>query len=130
MAAHRPQIAVIDDDEKLGKLLSRVLSDEHEVVVLSQAQEALDRIMAGDSFDLVLCDLILPGMSGEVFHQRVAAAAPELVARIVFITGGPCTPSARAFLARADIRHIAKPFAVAALRAAVREHLRRVGGPR
>jgi DNA-binding NtrC family response regulator len=129
MAAHRARIAVIDDDERLGKLLYRVLADEHEVVVLSRAQEALDRIATGDSFDLFLCDLILPGMSGEVFHQRVAAVAPALVARIVFITGGPCTPSARTFLQRADIRHIAKPFVVAALRVAVQEHLRRVGGP-
>jgi len=129
MVAQRPRIVVIEDDAMLGKLMYRVLADEHEVLVLGRAQDALDRIAAGASFDLVLCDLMLPGMSGMVFHERVATAAPELVARIVFVTAGPSTPSARAFLERPDIRHIEKPLGLGALRAAVQQHLRRVGAP-
>ena len=128
MVAQRPRIVVVEDDEKLGKLMYRVLADEHEVLVLGRAQALLDRIAAGEPFDLALCDLMLPGMSGMAFHERVATSAPKLVARIVFITAGPTTESARAFLQRPDIRHIEKPFGLDALRAAVREHLRRVGG--
>ena len=129
MAAQRPRIVVIEDDEKLGNLIYRVLADQHEVLVFGRAQAVLERIAAGELFDLVLCDLMLPGMSGMVFHERVATSAPELVERIVFITAGPTTESARAFFQRPDIRHIEKPFGLDALRADVKEHLRRVGGP-
>ncbi len=129
MTAQRARIVVVEDDEKLRNLIYRVLADQHEVLVFGRAQAVLDRIAAGELFDLVLCDLMLPGMSGMVFHERVATSAPELVARIVFITAGPTTESARAFLQRPDIRHIEKPFGLDALRADVKEHLRRVGGP-
>ena len=129
MEERRARLWVIEDDEKLGRLVRRMLGDEHDVVLFTRAQEALDRITAGESFDLVLCDLKLPGVSGQLFHERVGVLAPERVARIVFITGGPCTEGDGAFLERPDITHIRKPFdSLDSLRADVREHLRRAGG--
>jgi hypothetical protein len=69
---------------------------------------------------------MLGGVSGIDFHERVGPIAPELVERIVFTTGGAFTPRAAAFLARADIRHIEKPFpSLAEFRAAVQGHLAR-----
>jgi len=127
MASQRARIMVIEDDQKLGKLVQRIFLGEHDIVLFAEAREVLDRIIAGESFDLVLCDLMLPGMSGMVFHERVERVAPELVARVVFLTGGPCTESARDFLERTDIRHIRKPFTAAELRDGVRVHLQRVG---
>jgi DNA-binding response OmpR family regulator len=129
MEGQRRRVLVIEDDALLGKMVRRALEPEHDVVVLASANEALDYIARGKRFDLVLCDLMLPGVSGVDFHGRVGSLAPELVEHIIFITGGAYTPRAEAFLKRADIRYMEKPFSsVSALRAVVQEHFRRAGG--
>ena len=125
MEGQRARILVIDDEERMRKVMHRALGPEYDVVVTSGGQGGLDRIVAGERFDLVLCDLMLPSMSGMVFHERVGKVAPELVEHIVFTTGGAYTHGAKAFLMRSDIRHIDKPFSLADLREAVREHLAR-----
>jgi DNA-binding NtrC family response regulator len=110
MEGQRRRILVIEDDEKLGRMVGRALAPDHDIEVLTRARDALDGIAAGERFDLVLCDLMLEGVNGIAFHERVGQIAPELVGRIVFMTGGACTPRAEAFLRRPDIRHIEKPF--------------------
>ena len=125
----RRRILVVDDDQKWGNVIVRVLAPEHEVVVLASAEEALGRIAAGERFDLVLCDLLLPGMTGMTFYLHLGSTAPEVVERVVFITGGATSAGAAAFLGRADVRHHEKPFAsLSELRAVVRKHLQRLGG--
>ncbi len=122
----RTRVLVVDDDELLAKLLARTLSREHEVTVVTSAREALARVEAGERFDLILCDLMLPGLSGMNFYERVGAVAPELVERIMIMTGGACTRRAAAFLERASIARIEKPFRLAELLRVVREHLERL----
>jgi CheY-like chemotaxis protein len=131
MGENRWRVLVIDDDARLAKTMQRMLEDEYDVVVLAGAEEALARIAAGARFDLVLCDLMLPSTSGMEFHERLASIAPELVARVIFTTGGAYTSRAEDFLSREGIRHIDKPFvSVTWLRAVVRELLERLnGGP-
>lgn len=119
---------MIDDDVLLGRMVQRALATEHVLLIVEHAQDALNFITAGERFDLVLCDLMLPGVTGMDFFERVGPIAPELVERIVFITGGAYTTQATAFLARADIRHVEKPFpSVNSLRAMVRAQLARAG---
>jgi DNA-binding NtrC family response regulator len=126
----RTRVLVIDDDQKLGRLLARALAREHEVTAVTSAREALARIEAGDRFDLILCDLMMPGVGGDEFYERVGVIAPQLVERILIMTGGAYTPKAVAFLERASIRRLEKPFQLAELLEAVREHLSRLDGGR
>ncbi len=122
---------MVEDDEKLGKMVGRALAPEHDIELVTRARDALDRIAAGERFDLILCDLMLGGVSGIDFHERVGRVAPELVARIVFTTAGAVTPRAAAFLKRPDIRHIEKPFpSLAEFRAAVQAYLARTTSTR
>jgi CheY-like chemotaxis protein len=122
------RVLVIEDDELLGKMLRRVLAPEHDVLVLASAREALDRICDGERFDLVLCDLMLPGVTGIDFYECLGASAPELVERVVFLTGGAYSPRSQAFLERATIPWIQKPLPpLTEFRALVREHLARAG---
>ncbi len=124
MEGKRRRILVIEDEELLRNILRKVLGPEYDVVALERAQAALGFISAGSRFDLILCDLMLPGVTGMDFHERVGEIAPELVARIVFTSGGAYTDRARTFLQRADIRHIEKPFPpVEQLRSQIRELL-------
>ena len=85
----RTHVLVIDDDELLARLLARALGREHEVTVVTSVREALARVEAGERFDLILCDLMLPGLSGMDFYERVGVVAPELVERISIMTGEP-----------------------------------------
>jgi DNA-binding NtrC family response regulator len=121
----RACLLVVDDDPKLGGMLVRALSPEHDVVSLASAREALDRISAGERFDLVLCDLMLPGITGMDLYERVKELAPELIERVAFITGGAYTRRATEFVEQAHVPVLEKPFSVSMLRAFVREQLGR-----
>jgi PAS domain S-box-containing protein len=114
-AAPAARILVVDDEPLIGKTVRRVLSG-HDVVALTDAHEALERIRRGERFDLVLCDLMMPEMTGMDLHSALAREAPDLARRMIFITGGAFTDGAREFLERTGIPHLAKPFAPAGLR--------------
>jgi two-component system, NtrC family, sensor kinase len=130
MAHERPQIVIIDDDPTLRKMMRRVLARRCDVVLFDSARGAADWLGAGERPDLILCDLMLPGMTGVDFYAFLETHAPELTSRVVFITAGAYTVRAQAFLSRPSTYHIEKPFQSAeALRAAVREHLRRLAEP-
>jgi DNA-binding NtrC family response regulator len=123
MAAQGARILVIDDDELLGNMVRRALAPEHEAMALTSAREALARIASGERWDLILCDLMLPQVSGIDFYERMGELAPELLGRIVFIPGGAVKPRAAAFLARPSIARLEKPFSLAELRRFVHERL-------
>jgi len=122
---------VVDDEPLVGKAVQRVLASQHEVVSESSARSALARFERGESFDLVLCDLMMPQMTGMELHAAVSFAAPEMAERFVFLTGGAFTPAAREFLDRSAMRRIDKPFEPADLREMVGAELRarRAGRP-
>jgi DNA-binding NtrC family response regulator len=122
----RARVLVIDDDEKLGKMVARMLAPQHDAVVLTRAKTALDHIAAGERFDLILCDLTLPGMSGMDFYERVSSIAPEMLDGVVIMTGGAFTPRAVELVTRGTICVLHKPFTLAQLQGAVCERLLRL----
>ncbi len=125
-AKARMQVLVIDDEGLMTKVVERILSkDGHEVVCFSDARVALVHLEASAAPDLILCDLMMPELTGMEFHERLEASQPELARRVVFVTGGATTAHAREFLQRVPNGRLAKPFSAAALRAAVREQLER-----
>jgi CheY-like chemotaxis protein len=105
----------------VGKSLARLLA-AHEVTVLTSPLEVLQRAAAGERWDVVLCDLMMPEMSGMELEERLAAEAPEVVERIVYLTGGAFTERSRAFL-EAGRPHLEKPVDPADLRARVAERV-------
>jgi CheY-like chemotaxis protein len=123
-AARRARILVIDDEPAVVKAVSRILGSEHDVVTTHRAQDALALIVGGDRFDVILCDLMMPEMTGMEFHGELVRASPEQADKIVFVTGGAFTSRARSFLDQVKNRRFEKPFDAAQLRAIVRERLR------
>jgi PAS domain S-box-containing protein len=109
----KKRVLVIDDEPMVGTLIAKVLST-HDVVAETSARAALTRLAADSGFDLILCDLMMPEVSGMDFYDQLA---PELRDRIVFLSGGAFTPRARAFLDSVPNRRLAKPFDVDALTA-------------
>jgi PAS domain S-box-containing protein len=106
----RGRVLVIDDDAKVGAVLRRALSREHEVFATTRAAEALDLLARGERFDVILCDLMMPDITGPEFHEALVQRWPELVGRVIFMTGGAFTPRARAFLERVGTLRLEKPF--------------------
>ena len=110
----------------MARSLARLLS-AHEVTALTSASDALERAAAGERWDVVLCDLMMPEMSGMDLEERLAVEAPDLIPRIVYLTGGAFTERSRAFLANGR-PYLEKPVEPAVLRAQVAERVAAVPG--
>lgn len=119
--ARRGRVLVIDDEPTIGKVLERILA-EYTVVIVGDAREALTRL-ANETFDVIVCDLMLPRMSGMEFFQQFQKTRPDLAPRVVFLTGGAFTPGARQFLTSIPNRHLRKPFEASAVRRLVSDVL-------
>jgi CheY-like chemotaxis protein len=115
------RILIVDDEPLVGRLVERAIGRHHHVTVMTTGKEALARFVAGETFDLILCDLMMPEITGMDLYARVLALFPEQAARMVFLTGGAFTARARAFLA--DRPFLEKPFDLRALEALVRERV-------
>jgi len=109
-ATRRGRILIVDDEAFVAKALGRTLSREHDVTLISRAAEALARIGGGERFDIILCDLMMPEMTGMDLYAELAGSTPEQAERMIFMTGGAFTPTARAFLDRVPNQRIEKPF--------------------
>lgn len=121
--ARSGRVLVVDDEPVLGTTIQRMLAREHDVTAVTRAREALDLIAAGRRYDVILCDLMMPEMSGVDLHAALSNLAPDQADRMIFMTGGAFTPAARAFLGRFANPSIEKPFSPASLRSLVRERL-------
>ena len=114
VSSARRKILIVDDQPTLAKAIRRMLAD-HDVTVAISAREALDKFEAGDRFDVILCDVMMPELSGMDLHTRLATLAPEQVERMVFMTGGAFTKQAAEFFDHVANPTIEKPFDRAAL---------------
>ncbi len=123
-AARRGNILVIDDEETLAQAIRRFLGVEHNVTAVYRARDALDLLELGTRYDVILCDVMMPQVTGMELHAEVVRLDPAQAARIVFLTGGAFTPAAREFLLHTANRRIEKPFDLKEVRRLVNELIR------
>jgi CheY-like chemotaxis protein len=114
-AGRRGRVLVVDDEVAVGSLIDRALRGAHDVTVTTSAPDALASIVAGARFDMILCDLMMPVMTGSQFYGELCNVAPDQAQNVFFLTGGAFTPQTRAFLESTGNRKIEKPFAIATL---------------
>jgi PAS domain S-box-containing protein len=115
-------VLVVDDEPILGQTMRRVLA-QHEVHVVTSGEEALKLLATGIAFDVVLSDLMMPGMSGMEFYRELEKSHPGMTSKVVFVTGGAFTPEAHAFLDGVANRRMEKPFDALKLREVVQKFL-------
>ena len=115
----RGQVLVADDDVPVANALASVLSPLHDVTKVHRARAALARLGAGERYDVILCDLTMPDMTGIELHAELVRTAPAQAAKMVFVAGGAVTLEARAFLAMTKNAVLEQPFAPPAGRALV-----------
>lgn len=117
--ARRGAVLIVDDDPRVAEALRRVLSRDHDVTALRSGREALAHLVGAPTPDVVLCDVMMPDLTGPQLHDALLRDAPEAARRIVFMTGGAFSAQTREFLERTDNTCVEKPLDVAALRALV-----------
>ncbi|MDP3156829.1 MAG: PAS domain S-box protein [Archangium sp.] len=109
------RILVVDDEPAIRRMLQRLLGRDHQVVTAASGLEARRLLENDPNFDLILCDLMMPEMTGMELHAWLAARAPDLARKMVFVSGGAFTPNAQAYLEKLDNFELAKPFEPAEL---------------
>ena len=114
------RVLVVDDEPPIANTLRELLAPEHEVIAATTAREAFDAIERSD-FDVVFCDLIMPGAGGIDLYERLRSVHPGLERRIVFMTGGAFTERTAEFLASVENRRVEKPFSLGLVEQIVRE---------
>jgi CheY-like chemotaxis protein len=116
VASARRRFLIIDDDRPVAAAVALELAEDHDVVVAGSGREALEILRRDPAFDVVLCDLMMPEMSGMELFAWLQPIEPELAGRIVFMTGGVFTPRAEHFLRETTNVRLDKPFRSADLR--------------
>lgn len=115
------KILVIDDDEMALTIARKVLeAEKFSVDCLQSAQEALARL-AKNRYNAILCDIWMPGMSGQEFYQQLKKDFPEYRSRIIFITGDMASEATWDFIEERRLPYLLKPFHLPELRKKLRE---------
>jgi PAS domain S-box-containing protein len=105
------RILVIDDEQGIRSAMTRMLKN-HDVVEACSGEEAREILETDQAFDLILCDMMMPGVSGLELHEWLVSTHPTVAKRVVFVTGGAFSPKAREYLKKVNNLRIDKPFDV------------------
>jgi len=110
-AVHAKRVLIVDDEEVVTGLIKTVLEDEDNIVdVATNGRIALDQIKS-NQYDLIICDIRMPEVSGMTLYKEIEKSYPELADRVMFITGDPSYETME-FLNHVDNPYIVKPFKV------------------
>lgn len=123
-ATRRGRILIVDDEPAVARSTARVLTRDHDVFVENEGARALERLLSDQHFDVILCDLAMPGISGADLYETISSTRPELATRFVFLTGGAFSREARAFLDGVPNVSLQKPFSIDSLRKILRDYIR------
>ncbi len=113
------RVLMVDDEPFLRRVTQRLMRP-HQVIEAGSADEGLSILAKDQAFDVILCDLMMPGLSGKDFYREMSARSPQLASRFLFVSGGAVTAETQAFLDEvAPDRVVLKPFTSVQLRSAV-----------
>jgi DNA-binding response OmpR family regulator len=102
-------VLLVDDDVALANTLKLLLESHNFIVTTScNGVDALREVMAFD-FDVIICDMLMPKMAGDMFYLAVQKIKPQLAPRFLFVTGHADNPKVDAFLKSIDAEVVFKP---------------------
>jgi two-component system NtrC family sensor kinase len=110
--ASRGRVLVVDDEPDIRRSVAKFLARSGWAVDLADSGEEGLRLVAGGAYDVVLCDLRMPGIGGHEFYRRLQADHPGALERLIFMTGDVLSPEAQRFLQQARRPVLSKPFAL------------------
>jgi two-component system, cell cycle sensor histidine kinase and response regulator CckA len=117
--ASNPTILIVDDEADVLRFLQSALAEEgYEIITAKNAESAMkafDRLPHHP--DLLLVDVVMPGMSGPMLVERLREIAPDL--KVLFMSGYDDRHVVQRYVLDKGFRLIPKPFTVRTLRQAV-----------
>jgi signal transduction histidine kinase len=122
-SSRRAKVLVVDDEPLVAAAVRRQLAGEHDVEVVTSGADALARVRRGERFDIVLCDLVMPGMTGVQLAAELERIAPAQAQALLFMTGGAFTESMKQFAEAHAGQLLQKPVDPEALRRRVQDRL-------
>ncbi|GBD31875.1 Response regulator receiver protein CpdR [bacterium HR33] len=106
-----PRVLLIEDEPAIRRAVSRFLTQKGCAVTEAGDGTRALALLADKTFDVVICDINLPGSDGTAVWKSATASRPEMAGRFIFISALPL-PEA---ISRHAPRYLAKPFELAAL---------------
>jgi len=120
----RGKVLIIDDDIEVAMSMERALRDQHDVTIAVDGRQALGKVGAGEMYDVILCDLMMPNVGGIDVYEALSVTHPELAKRIAFMTGGALSERSQEFIERTGRKLLSKPFTLEAARAVIADYLK------
>jgi two-component system, cell cycle sensor histidine kinase and response regulator CckA len=115
-------ILLVEDDDAVRRLVARTLqSHGYHVIEASSPAQALQTVEEQAEFDLLLTDVVMPGMNGRQLAETLLADRPTL--RVLFTSGYPADTMIRHGIADGSAAYIGKPYLPIELARKVREVL-------
>jgi CheY-like chemotaxis protein len=115
------RVLLIDDEPSMQRALRRLLErGGYDVTTAANGLEGLAALEA-HSYEVILCDMRMPGLDGPGFYRELERRYPHLLSRVVFLTGDVLGPEAQAFFAQVDNLRIEKPFKAQEVRRVIRQ---------
>ncbi|MEN9580495.1 MAG: hypothetical protein RJA70_3504, partial [Pseudomonadota bacterium] len=105
----RGRLLIVDDESSVATMLGRIFETQYSIAICTSAEDALTELSSRE-FDVILCDVMMPGMNGMALYDELQHQAPQARERIVFMTGGALLPEVDEFLSRVGRPRVEKPF--------------------
>ncbi len=109
-AERRKRLLIVEDEPAIVRALRHLLEEKHDVVVAAGGTSALALLRDDTRFDAVLCDVMMPDLTGADLHREIRTDSPELARRFVFMSGGTFGAQAREYVESTELPMLAKPF--------------------
>jgi CheY-like chemotaxis protein len=119
--ARRARLLVVDDEPMMLRAIQRWLADDFEMAATTDSREAVALVNRGERYDAILCDLMMPLLSGMQVYEAIRLVDADQARRIVFMTGGAFSPRVLEFLGSVPNARVEKPLERALLRDALQK---------
>jgi CheY-like chemotaxis protein len=107
---HSQRILVVDDEPFIAQLVAETLTAEgYQVDTAANGLLALEQIKR-ESYDLILSDLRMPDLDGLALYRELESRRPDLLQRMIFISGTTDDPMYQKFLEQVGVPVLPKPF--------------------
>jgi two-component system NtrC family sensor kinase len=104
-------VLIVDDEADIVTMLKKCLEKSGlRVEVACESAGAIRKLNENGQYDLIICDLKLPGIGGQGIYRRLLERNPALARRFIFVTGDSANPETLAFLSAVDRPYLEKPF--------------------
>jgi CheY-like chemotaxis protein len=126
VVASAGKVLLLDDRGDFREILrDHLVSRRFQVTSVPSGVEGLREIRNG-AFDIIICDMMMPGMGGEMFYWAVTRMRPATAKRFIFFTGHRNNPAIEFFFKRVNATVLIKPFELKALDSTIRDVLRKL----